>query len=115
MQLNPRLLKDTLTAYAATAGTSDPLTGAGTSTRTLLVSQPCNLQEVRRIPDATLTNLSGVQASKRAYRCYTKWVDLSGAHEIAVNGVQYVLLKPIDVGGQHEILELQLGTAEGSA
>jgi hypothetical protein len=26
-----------------------------------------------------------------------------------------VLLKPIDVGGQHEILELQLGTAEGSA
>ena len=115
MRLNPRLLKDTLTAYAVTPGTSDPLTGAGSATRSLLVSQPCSLQEVRRIPDATLTNLSGTQASRRAYRVYTAWVDLSTAHEIAVNGIQYVLLKVIDVGGQREISELQLGAAEGAA
>ena len=108
------LMPQNLTAYTTAPASADPLTGAGTMTRTQILLQPwpCSLQPVRRIPDATLMNLSGTEGTKQAWRCYTRWFDAAGVSEVRVDGRFYTLLKVLNVAGADQVIELQLGAPE---
>ncbi|GGO19526.1 hypothetical protein [Deinococcus humi] len=122
MHLNPRLMKDTLTVERLTPAPLDPNTGlpmGGGATVNVLVTQPASDQD-QTLRSKTAEIVNGVVGSLPVSRCFTAWFpwpDAEGGEIIIrVNGSARPLIKqgpPREIGGQHQIYELWLGSPTG--
>lgn len=123
MWINPRLMKDTLTVEVTSPPEFDPNTGAslgdGEAT-TVVLSQPCSDQDLRLIRRAPVV-VNGIPGAPPVSICYTRAFRLpplpdGERYTYRVNGRVRPLLRqgpPLDVGGQHEVWQLELGPPEG--
>ena len=125
MWINPRLMRDTLTIELISPPEFDPNTGAsigGAETTTVILSQPCSDQDVRyKQRRAGVEDINGIPGSPPVSICYTRAYQLPALGDgqllrYRVNGRVRPMLRqgpPLDVGGQHEVWQLELGAPEG--
>lgn len=122
MRLDPRRLRDVLVVEVLTPAPLDPLTDTPTgpaSTREV-TRQPCSDQDtVFRARTAAIVN--GVPGALPVSLCYTAWfpwppVQAGESVVVRVNSRYRPLMKagpPVDVAGQGEVYQIELGPPEG--
>ena len=108
------LLNAELVISAPGEGTPDPVTGAATLQISEIWRAPCNIQAPTIRASTQIALNAGVPLDLPAFRVFTEWRKLpAGALVFQVDGLTYPLKRPpIDVGGAHEVMELDLGPAE---
>lgn len=124
MWINPRLMKDVLTIEVAAPPEFDPNTGAtvaGSTGFTVVLSQPCSDQDVRfKQRRVGIEEVNGIPGAPPVSIAYTPAFDLPDlpegqSYRYKVNGRVRPLLRqgpPLDVGGQHEVWQLEFGSPE---
>ena len=117
-------MKDALTVEGLTAATIDPNTGvpSGTGTVRLILTQPASDQDVSPSRRFRAEMNNGVFGTLPVSICYTTYFTppVTGPSETLVyrvNGRYRPLMRqgpPQDIGGQHALMELELGSPENS-
>ena len=115
-------MKDVLTVEGLTAATIDQNTGvpSGTGTVRSILTQPCSDQDITPGRRAQFEIANGVSGTMPASICKTAYFKLPPLQPnetlvYRVNSRFRALLRqgpPVDIGGQHQIMDLILGPAE---
>ena len=95
-------------------GTPDPVTGAATLQISEIWRGPCNIQAPTIRASTQIALNAGVPLDLPAFKVCAEWRKLpAGPLVIHVDDQVYPLKRPpIDVGGAHEVMQLDLGPAE---
>jgi hypothetical protein len=123
MRLNPARLRDRLTVEILTPGPLDPSTDVPLGPPTLRVvvgDEPCSDQDVRFARRGQGVIVNGVMGTPPVSLCYVAAFDLPALQPgesvcYRVNGRVRPLLRagpPLDVGGQGQLAQLELGAPE---
>ena len=109
-----RDLKQTLVISRTAPGPVDPVTGAATLQISEIYRGRCSLQSIQVTKGVAIVLNAGVPLDLPLFRAFARWKLLPpGPYLIQIDGLTYPLKRPVaDLGGQGEVMQLDLGPAE---